>query len=105
MTLLITVFAAVVTTIVWYLTVQKKDLKLGKLCLWYWAASIMWLVDAVMEYQEMGAAYFEPNTEQMINDAFLGCCVVVLGLAVWIVLVVIRDPNNVWKNLHSNQNH
>ena len=48
MTLLITVFAAVAATLVWYNT--TSDMKLGFLALMYWGASLMWLVDAVAEY-------------------------------------------------------
>ena len=48
MTLLITVFAAVITSILWYNS--KVDRKLGVLALMYWGASLMWLVDAVVEY-------------------------------------------------------
>ena len=53
MTLLITVFAAAIATILWYNS--KADRKLGTLALMYWGASLMWLVDAVVEYIELGA--------------------------------------------------
>ena len=49
MTLLITVFAAVITTIVWYSNEKARELKIGTLMLTYWGASLMWLVDAVTE--------------------------------------------------------
>ena len=48
MTLLITVFAAAVATILWYNS--KADRKLGTLALMYWGASLMWLVDSVVEF-------------------------------------------------------
>ena len=52
MTLLITVFAAVVVTTLWYSRLGKEDYKLGTLALMYWGASLMWMVDAIFEYAE-----------------------------------------------------
>lgn len=91
MTLLITVFAAVVATVKWY---NRKDdsMKLGILCFLYWGASIMWLVDALFEYSELKAEYFSPALEDMINDTFLGLSVVALGLVIWLVRLLILDP-------------
>ena len=57
MTLLIAVFAAVITTIIWYTNDRRSQLKLGTLALMYWGASLMWMVDAVVEYIELGAEY------------------------------------------------
>ncbi len=91
MTLLITVFAAVISTVVWY-TRPNDDMKLGILLFMYWGASIMWLVDAIFEYAELGAEYFAPAAEDMINDSFLGLSVVALGLVIWVVRLLILDP-------------
>jgi len=52
----------------------------------------MWLVDAVFEYIELQAEYFVPAVEDMINDAFLGGSVVALGLVVWLVILLVKDP-------------
>ena len=95
MTLLITVFAAVATTVIWYLTVQKTDIKLGTLCLIYWGASIMWLVDAISEYIELRAEFFSPAAGDMLNDTFLGISVVALGLVIWLVRMLLADPKGV----------
>ena len=91
MTLLITFFAAMITTIVWYNS--KTDHKLGSLMLMYWGASLMWLVDAVAEYIEVGAEFFTPTASDMLNDAFLGISVVALGMFIWIVILLIKDPS------------
>ncbi len=90
MTLLITIFAAVISTVVWYNT--DSDRKLGFLSLMYWGASLMWLVDAVVEYIEVGAEYFTPAASDMLNDAYLGLSVVALGLVIWLVALLIKDP-------------
>ena len=90
MTLLITVFAAVIASIFWYNS--KVDRKLGTLALMYWGARLMWLVDAVVEYIELGAEFFEQAPKDMINDAYLGLSVVALGLVIWFVILLIKDP-------------
>jgi hypothetical protein len=92
MTLLITVFAAMVSTVVWYRN-SEDDMKTGVLCLMYWGASLMWLVDAVVEYIELGAEYFTPAASDMLNDAYLGLSVVALGLVIWLVVLLVKDPN------------
>ena len=71
MTLLITAFAAVIATIAWYTV--KADRKLGTLALMYWGASLMWLVDSVVEY--------------------IGLSVVALGLIIWVVVLIVKDPD------------
>ena len=92
MTLLITVCAAIIATIVWYKNCPKDEMKIGTLCWLYWGASIMWLVDALFEYAELKAEYFTPALEDMINDAFLGLAVVALGMIIWLVILMIKDP-------------
>ncbi|MCD8353158.1 MAG: hypothetical protein LUC47_02430 [Clostridiales bacterium] len=91
MTLLITVFAAVFATAKWY---NRKDdsLNLAPLCFMFWGASLMWLADAIFEYMELGADYFTPALEDMVNDAYLGLSVVALALVVWLVILLVKDP-------------
>ncbi len=91
MTLLITVFAAIIVTVKWY-TRKDDSMKLGILVFMFWGASIMWLVDAIFEYAELKADYFTPALEDMANDAFLGLSVVALGLIIWLVRLLITDP-------------
>lgn len=92
MTLLITVFAAVTATIVWY-QYANSNKKLGMLALMYWGAALMWFVDAVAEYIEMGAAYFAPVPSEMLNDAYLGFSVVALGAVIWLAVLLVKDPD------------
>ncbi len=95
MTLLTTVFAAVISTVIWYKQAPKSEMRTGALCLMYWGAALMWLVDAVFEYIGLGAAYFTPEPGDMLNDLFLGLCVVALGLIIWLVILLIKDPRGV----------
>ena len=95
MTLLITTFAACIATAVWYKSYGRSEMKPGILALIYWGASIMWFVDAFVEYMELKDEYFTPAPADMLNDSFLGFSVVALGLIIWLVVVMIKDPKGV----------
>ena len=79
MTLLIMTAAAVTVTVLWYRSLGKGALDLSALCYMYWGASLMWMVDAVFEYAELGAEYFRPEA-------------VVFGLVIWMVILLVKDP-------------
>ncbi len=95
MTLLVTVFSAVTATVIWYRNAGGNDMKIGTLCLMYWGASIMWLVDAIVGYSRDGADFFAPSGADMLNDLYLGLSVVALGLVIWLVILLIKDPRGV----------
>ena len=95
MTLLITIFAAVITTVIWYRKSLETDMKLGMLPLMYWGASLMWLIDAIVEYIEEPGSFFSPAPMDMLNDAFLGFSVVAFGLVIWVVVLRVKDPKGV----------
>ncbi len=103
MTLLITVFAAVVTTILWY-NRKNNYMQLHVLMFMLWGASMMWLVDAIFEYTELRAEYFTPAVEDMINDSFLGLSVIAFALVIWVVYILIKDPKGVLKKSLTNAN-
>jgi len=42
-------------------------------CWMYWCASLMWFINAVFEYAELGAEYFTPDPVDMLNDFILDC--------------------------------
>lgn len=97
MTLLITIIAAVISTAIWYTSERARKHNVSLLCFMYWGASLMWLVDAVAEYMEAGAEYFLPAGADMINDGFLGLSVTVFGMIIWLVSLLIKDPDGVVK--------
>ena len=97
MTLLITALAAIISTILWYVNEKARFLKVGILCYEFWGASLMWLVDAVYEYLELEELYFSPAGQDMLNDTFLGLSVVVLGLIIWLIILLLKDPEHVIK--------
>lgn len=98
MTLLITVFAAIISTIFWYRAGAKDEMKISTLCYLYWGASLMWFIDAVFEYAELRAEYFTPAAADMLNDTFLGFSAVALGLVIWLAVVLWKDPKGKWRN-------
>ncbi len=95
MTLLITVFAAVAATLVWYNSKKARKLKISVLCYMFWGASIMWFVDAVYEYAELKAAYFAPEPAEMLNDMFLGLSVLAFAMIIWTIMILIKDPKGI----------
>lgn len=95
MTLLITVFAAVAATLIWYSSENARQMKVGVLCYMFWGASLMWMVDAVAEYIELREEFFTPTVADMINDAYLGASVIALALVIWTVILLVKDPKKV----------
>ena len=97
MTLLITAIAAIIATIIWYVNEQRDAYKLGTLSLIYWGASLMWLMDFVFEYAELRSEYFNQAFADILNDALLGVTVVAIGLIAWLIVLLVKDPKDVFK--------
>lgn len=103
MTLLITVFAAIIVTVKWY-NRENDDMRLGILIFLYWGASIMWFVDAIFEYAELKEEYFNPAAADVLNDALLGIAAVALGLVIWLIRLLVTDPKGtIRKSLSKNR--
>ena len=86
MCLLLTLFAAVITTIFWYVQTPDYRNKIGMLGLMYWGASLMWLVDAFFRITEG-----EPFLDMSLNDALLGLAVVLCGLLAWTTILLVKS--------------
>lgn len=97
MTLLITIIAAIVATVLWYTNDNRDIYKLGTLSLIYWGASLMWLMDFVFEYAELKTEYFTQEFADILNDSLLGVTVVAIGLIAWIIILLVKDPKGVFK--------
>ena len=95
MTLLISVLCAVASTLVWYLSPTARALRVSLLCWMFWGASLMWLVDAVFAYAELGATCFTPAPAELLDGLFLGLSVMALALVIWLAALLIRDPKGV----------
>lgn len=95
MTLLIAVFAAIISTVIWYVKDSHNQMKVGTLALMFWGVSLMWLCDAVFEFAELKEKFFHPAAAEVFNDFFLGISVVAVALVIWLVLLLIKDPRGV----------
>lgn len=95
MYLIITAIAAIVTTIIWYVKAPDDKYKISRLCLMYWGATLMWLVDHIMAYLTEGGEFFEVT----LNATLLGIVVVLFGLLIWTIMLLIKDPKDVFKNI------
>ena len=51
----------------------------------------------MFEYAELHEKFFTPSAADMLNDSYLGVSVVALGLVIWLVTVLVQDPNGVVK--------
>ena len=103
MTLLITVFAAIISTLLWYRR-TNDDMRLGTLCFMFWGASLMWLGDAIWEYAELHEEFFHPAPADMLNDLFLGLSVIAFAMVVWLVILLIQDPKGIVKRALTKKN-
>lgn len=57
----------------------------------------MWLTDFIFEYAELKADYFNQSFESILNDSLLGLTVVTIGLVIWLVILLVKDPNGVFE--------
>jgi len=92
---IMTAFAAVTATIVWYVNAPEDKYKLGLLSFIFWGATLMWFVDHVMAYLTEGGDFFEIT----LDAALLGVSVILLGLLAWITALLISDPKGVFSKL------
>ncbi|MBP1758909.1 MAG: putative rane protein [Firmicutes bacterium] len=81
MCLLITGLTAAITTIIWFKWPSNCRAEAGELCLMFWGAFLMWLVDGFFSL-----AAGEPFLNLSLDDTLLGITVVLLGSAAWWVL-------------------
>jgi peptidoglycan biosynthesis protein MviN/MurJ (putative lipid II flippase) len=95
MWLLMTALAAVITTAIWYVNAPEDKYKVGLLSLFFWGATLMWLMDHVMAFLAEGGEFFEIN----LDATMLGLSVIILALIVWLLVLVISDPKGALKTV------
>jgi peptidoglycan biosynthesis protein MviN/MurJ (putative lipid II flippase) len=95
MFLILTALAAVISTVVWYANAPEDKYRVGMLSLFFWGATLMWLIDHVMAYFMEGGEFFELN----IDATMLGISVILLALIVWMLFLVISDPKGALKTV------
>lgn len=97
MCLLITAFAAIAASILWYTHSRNDVYRFKVMAAIFWGATLMWSVDAVFEFAELKAEFFNQAPADLLNDAVLGLSVVAIGLVAWFVVLLIKDPKGVFK--------
>lgn len=105
MTLLISTLAAVFSGTLWYRGLPEDKYNLKDLVFMFWGASLMWFVDAIFEYMQLGADYFSPSLSDMVNDMYLGFSVVALALVIWFIKLMMQDPENKIKIMLKERGH
>ena len=95
MCLILTTFAAVISTALWYASAVLRDMKVSVLCWLFWGSAIMWFVDLCFEYAEEGAKVFEPAFADVLNDSLLGLAVIALALVIWTAVFLVTDPKGI----------
>lgn len=95
--LLIIGFAAIIASILWYKHAPSDPWRLSVLCYLYWGAFLMWLVDAAYEYAKLREGYFSQSISQVIDDSLLGFSAALLGLFIWFITLLIKDPKGIFQ--------
>jgi len=88
-----TALAAVIATALWYVKGPEDKYKLGLLSLFFWGATLMWLVDHIMAYLTEEGEFLEVS----LDATLLGLAVIVLALFVWEIVLLVTDPKGVLK--------
>jgi len=83
MCLLITLIAAIASTVAWRLLASRPNWKLRTLCLMYWGATLMWLADGFFRLKD-GEPFFDLSA----SDAWLGLLIVGCGLIAWLLVLL-----------------
>jgi hypothetical protein len=90
MTLIITLVAAVIATVLRFKNPAFGERnQLGVLALMYWGASIMWCVDWIAELSA-SVPFGELITAEAGSETLLGLSVVALGLVAWVIFRAVR---------------
>ena len=84
---ILTVIAACISTTLFFILKAKfqKTWCTGKLALAYWGASLMWLVDCIVNVID-GLPFFDMSRE----DALLGLAVIGCGIVLWGIFFAIE---------------
>jgi len=91
MWLLILLFAATMSTALWYSKAEDDKYMLKFLSLIFWGASIMVFIDHLISYITEGGEFIEVTIESTI----LGFVLVITALIIWEIALLIKDPKQV----------
>jgi len=91
MWLILLAFAATITTAIWYSKAENDVYMLNILAQIFWGATIMAFINHLMGYLMEGGEFIEITLEATV----LGLTLILIGLIVWEVILIIRDPKGI----------
>lgn len=92
MWLLVLGYAAVVATVAWYVgRARGRELCLNYLVVVLWGATVMSFVDHLYSYLR-GEGFMEVSLDSLV----LGFSLLLVALTVWLVVLLIKDPERVF---------
>lgn len=98
MTLILTTLAAAISLIIFYASQKAREMNINILCYMFGGASLMWLVDVIVELVKDGPeVVFNPSGEEILNEFLLALAVIALALLIWAIIILIKDPKRVFK--------
>ena len=95
MWLMMTSLAAIIATAIWYANTPEDKYKFGLLSLFFWGATLMWLVDHVIAYLTEGGEFLEIS----LDAALLGFAIIILALLVWGIVLLVSYPKGILKKV------
>jgi hypothetical protein len=91
--LLVLGYAAVVATVAWYVGRSRgRELCLNYLVVVLWGATVMSFVDHLYSYYLRGEEFMEVSLDSLV----LGFSLLLVALTVWLVTLLIKDPERVF---------
>lgn len=91
MWLLVLAFSSVLSTAIWYSQAENDRYMFKLLSLILWGATIMVFVDHTIGYLMEGGEFFELT----IDATVLGLVLLIVGLGVWEIILLLKDPKDV----------
>jgi len=91
MWLLMLLFSATISTVLWYSKAEDDKYMLKFLSLIFWGASIMVFIDHLVSYITEGGEFIEVTVE----SATLGFVSIITALIVWEIALLIKDPKQI----------
>jgi len=92
MWLLVLGYAAVITTVLWYIFKSKGvDYCLNYLSIILWGATIMFFIDSLYSYLN-GEEFIEVSVDALV----LSFSLLLAALVIWLSILLIKDPKKVF---------
>ncbi|RLF44449.1 MAG: hypothetical protein DRN29_08425 [Thermoplasmata archaeon] len=96
MWLLTMTLAAVVTTAIWYISDEAREIyNIGFLNLILWGTTIMVFVDHLIGYLTEGGEFIETSSDAILLSIIL----LIVALLIWEMVLLFKDPKGVLRSI------